>query len=222
MRKQGPLRYNWKVSSYNSPTDRKDAGRRLQTQLALETDHQSRQWRQCPSWIFDASQQNGYAGLISFAASRSFCHVFQFLQIKSLGSQWFVLKQTKSYWVWSIHELSTVCCLKLWREVEYCWFYLVVLLLSSQMSDFLCRTQGNLKLIFIYQEVHCCRFLFHKHDNHNRWFVFCSIIWICTWMGWQLWILRKEVISIWQSISRKCARILYKSWSFTDDLSWGF
>jgi hypothetical protein len=105
-------------------TDRMDAGHRLQTQLALETNHHSRQWRQCQSWIFDARQQNEHFGLIWFAASRSFCQVFQFLQIKSLGSQWFVLKLTNSNWVWSIHQLSTVFCLKIWREVEYCWIYL--------------------------------------------------------------------------------------------------
>ncbi len=36
-----------------------------------------------------------------------------------------VENQPNPDWVWSIHQLSTVFCLKLWREVEYCWFYLV-------------------------------------------------------------------------------------------------
>ncbi len=47
MRKQGPLRYNWKVSSYNSPTDRKYADRRLQAQLTRETGHQSNDGSAC-------------------------------------------------------------------------------------------------------------------------------------------------------------------------------
>ena len=100
----------------------------------------------------------------------------------------------------------------------------LVMLLASQMSDFLHRTQENSKMQFIFQVMHCAHMI-HAACFFSTTAFDCSCSaqlsrCVCVCVD-GVWMLRTDVISIWQSISRQCARMHLNMWSLANDMSWG-